>query len=156
MSKSLHKKAREASRLCLQCFPARYSNSHTPAYNQIATGRKYTNDIEYIAYREYVKRKLETYSTSLPKRAAKRLTWQCLLLCDTEPQFPCGWGFASAVVKSSNSLVLGTSFAFRKNNACIEMVEANAVQDALWNRKLSETHTCISYWAPIPLRLGFH
>ena len=51
--------------------------------------------------------------------------------CDTEPQFPCVWGLASAVVKSPNSLLFKTSFALRKNDASIDMVEANAVQDAL-------------------------
>ena len=51
------------------------------------------------------------------------------LECDTEPQFP--WGLASAVEKSPNSLLFKTSFALRKNDASIGMVEANAVQDAL-------------------------
>ena len=62
--KGPHKKTREASRLCLRCFPKRYSNSHRPAYNQIATGWKYSNDTKYIAHREHLKRKLEKYSTS--------------------------------------------------------------------------------------------
>ena len=57
---------------CLHCFPARYDNSRTPAYNQETVGKKYCEDVRCIAYREYVKQKLLTYSTHVRPERARR------------------------------------------------------------------------------------